>query len=196
MILEYTLCAAATETPFYLPWFCQETFAMDSLYLQGRPLVPVVCLCCSPYPAIILRGLPGSFIVPRSCCAPHTHCASRGIPAPSVSLPSKETQEGRHDLWSIKSPDEDDQKTGTAGHIVKCLLPPISKQSLWFESKFVFYWNGWTVLMLPKEDERRNKENSSEFQYCNRSVGVLWERSVSFITCKIMMWEDSISIKS
>lgn len=50
MILQYTLCTAAIKNPFYLPWFCQDIFATDPLYPQRRPLVAVVCLCCSPWP--------------------------------------------------------------------------------------------------------------------------------------------------
>lgn len=68
-----------------------------------------------------------------------------------------------------------------------------SRNSL--EYKFVFYWSGWTVLVFPEENQRRNEENNIEFPHCNRSVRLLWEKSVSFITCKIIMWKDSISTK-
>lgn len=48
-----------------------------------------------------------------------------GIPIPSVSILSNESQEGRHGSFSVESPDVDDQETGTVGNIVKSLLPPI-----------------------------------------------------------------------
>jgi len=92
-----------------------------------------------PGPVIFLPGVPECFIVARSSCVLHTDPASEGIPVLSVSLRSEEIQDGRHDLWSMKSPDVDDLETWTAGHNAKCLFPPVYKQLLWAESKFVFY---------------------------------------------------------
>lgn len=106
--------------------------------------------------------------VPRSCCAPHS--ASGDIPVPPVSLHLKEIQEGGCDLfcvlrWTVRT-------LGWQGTLRSafCLQ---SRSSLWAEFKFECYWNGWTVLLFLKEEERRNEENNSEFQHCNRSVGLL-----------------------
>lgn len=161
MILQRALCTAAIENPFYFPWFCQESLGTDPLYPQRRTLLIfyLVCLCC---------WLSPGFLSSQVLLVPHN--SSGDVPVPPMSFHLKETQEGGCDLfcllrWMVRT-------LGWQGTLRSafCLQ---SGNRLWVEFKFECDWNGWTVLVFLKEEERRNERNSSEFQHCNRSVGLL-----------------------
>lgn len=119
MIFQYFLCTADVENRFITLILWSDLCNCSLMPPRKFQCFAYVLL---PSPTTTLPGVSGSSIFPMSIYISHTHSASGSTAILSVPPCSEKTQESRCDTCSIKSAHTDDQKIGTAGHIVKCLF--------------------------------------------------------------------------
>lgn len=166
MIFQYSLCTADVENHFitFILWndLCNFFF----MFLRKFQWFACVLL---PSPTTTLPAVSGSSIDPRSSSISYTHSASGSIAILSMPLHSEKTQESRCDMCSITSSHADDQKIGTAGHIVTCLFQ-CSNSITEFKPNLHFIEIVELFLCFPKMTREGTRGNSNKFQHGGRSA--------------------------